>query len=162
VSTIRCEVFGHIWKISGLCPRCGDYDGDQGEPDTEEVVVPEPIRQQLVAEQAGRIADLLGVNIEYIAFDSNGIKLTHDQMDLLFTALISQGFKNAASTLKKASSRANADRNLTAWAVYVSAAYFLEDQAELTKPYEPCNCRCRLGRHCGGCGHEGCGYRAKV
>lgn len=22
-----------------------------------------------------------------------------------------------------------------------------------------CNCRCRQGSHCGGCGHPGCGYR---
>jgi hypothetical protein len=22
----------------------------------------------------------------------------------------------------------------------------------------PCTCRCREGRHCGGCGHPGCGY----
>lgn len=23
---------------------------------------------------------------------------------------------------------------------------------------DKCNCRCNEGRHCGGCGHEGCGY----
>lgn len=23
----------------------------------------------------------------------------------------------------------------------------------------PCPCRCQQGRHCGGCGHAGCGYR---
>jgi hypothetical protein len=25
--------------------------------------------------------------------------------------------------------------------------------------YDQCECRCREGRHCGGCGHAGCGYR---
>lgn len=26
-------------------------------------------------------------------------------------------------------------------------------------PPGPCTCRCNEGRHCGGCGHAGCGYR---
>ena len=25
---------------------------------------------------------------------------------------------------------------------------------------DECTCRCQQGRHCGGCGHEGCGYTA--
>ena len=25
-----------------------------------------------------------------------------------------------------------------------------------------CNCRCREGKHCGGCGHEGCGYTTET
>jgi hypothetical protein len=25
-------------------------------------------------------------------------------------------------------------------------------------PTEKCTCRCREGKHCGGCGHDGCGY----
>lgn len=25
-------------------------------------------------------------------------------------------------------------------------------------PDEPCECRCQQAKHCGGCGHYGCGY----
>lgn len=127
--------------------------------------MPEPMRQQLVAEQAGKIADLLGVKIEDIRFDSNGVKLDHEQMGLLFTALIGRGFKNAAATLREEAERVNApgpDHNLDLWAIYLAGASFLDGQVNLAKKYEVCRCRCTEGRHCGGCGHDGCGYRAEI
>lgn len=27
-----------------------------------------------------------------------------------------------------------------------------------TPPPDPCKCRCKEGKHCGGCGHPGCGF----
>lgn len=31
----------------------------------------------------------------------------------------------------------------------------------LAKP-ATCNCRCMRGENCGGCGHDGCGFRAEI
>jgi hypothetical protein len=95
--------------------------------------MPEPIRQQAIAEQAGKIADLIGTKIEDIRFDSNGIKLDYEQMDLLMLELSDRaserGFQNAIDLLRSTGESANVqgpERNLTMWAVMVSAASFLE------------------------------------
>lgn len=40
--------------------------------------------------------------------------------------------------------------------LYILAA--LQGWVEANRP-DTCKCRCREGKHCGGCGHEGCNYQ---
>jgi hypothetical protein len=121
---------------------------------------PEEHKIDLAVEKIERyIGSKAAVNIPH------GVLLAPKQIDQLIVALIGQGFKNAVTTLREAADRAHAEgpyRSLTEWAVYVSAASFLEVEIARAKQYEPCKCRCQLGRHCGGCGHEGCGYKTEV
>ena len=45
--------------------------------------------------------------------------------------------------------------NLDRW---LKGGGFLPDEWRPATASEVCTCRCREGRHCGGCGHPGCGY----
>ncbi|HEY6020529.1 MAG TPA: hypothetical protein VIY48_11770 [Candidatus Paceibacterota bacterium] len=39
------------------------------------------------------------------------------------------------------------------------SGYYPSTDVTLLPQKEKCTCRCMQGKHCGGCGHEGCGYR---
>lgn len=76
-----------------------------------------------------------------------------------------RGWMRAINFLRELSEKPNphtGEKNLTQWAVLVSAADILEnhlEEAVKTPPKkEVCDCRCMQGKNCGGCGHEGCGY----
>jgi hypothetical protein len=82
-----------------------------------------------IYDAADKITRYIGGDRSEIALDHRGVVLTPQQVDKLVVALITQGYKNAVTTLQEAGERADVegpDRNLTAWAVYVSAASFLE------------------------------------
>lgn len=114
-----------------------------------------------VYDAGDKVARYLGANFQDIVLNQQGVVLTPEQVNNLILALIAQGFKNAITTLREAGDQANTEpeRNLTAWAVYVSASSFLECQSGLDQLDSVCNCRCMQGRDCGGCGHKGCGFR---
>lgn len=112
-----------------------------------------------VDEQAENVATLLGIDPGVIARNDHGLMLSPNQIDLLLTEVFAnghrKGYEKAINALKAGAETANAEgpgHNLDLWAVYLAGASLLET----------CNCRCRQGRHCGGCGHEGCGYKVEV
>lgn len=87
-------------------------------------------RKDRINAHADQIAQLINVPPERVMTDGSfGVVLTPNQVDLLFTALRSQGYQNAIDALKVNGETANVEgpeRNLTTWAVMVSAASFLE------------------------------------
>lgn len=98
-------------------------------------------RKELVITSAEKVAAVIGVEPQTLARNDRGLVLSPNQIELLFTAIGAQsrqmGFQNAIDVLKANGETANIegpDRNLTQWAVMVSAASFLEGLADKTKP----------------------------
>jgi hypothetical protein len=91
-------------------------------------------RQKRIDEQAEEIAELLGIDPEKVMTDGNyGVSLTPAQVDNLLSTLFAnghqKGYELAIKKLRDSAEASNVegpDRNLTQWAVMISAASFLE------------------------------------
>jgi hypothetical protein len=114
--------------------------------------------------QADKIAELLGVSPENVLVSgSYGVLLSTDQVDKLFVLLENRGYDKAIDAMIDLA-RQTKGESITIKASEGSkySHRVKVDQTDFAPPtagrLPVCNCRCKQGRNCGGCGHEGCGY----
>lgn len=81
---------------------------------------------RVIIHRADEIAKVIGVDDMAIDIDTDGVVLTPDQLDLLWTELTNTGYRNAISVLRTAGERASAEGDSAKWARLVAVAEYLE------------------------------------